>query len=445
MSTSADILNALPVADSQPGPLKKLVLRFQTSEGLSSLLAVFDQGMISGTSFVSAILIGRACGAEILGIFSLVASALAMMVGVQDQLITAPYVVNHHRCKGTALRRYAGSMLLHHLILNTLMLASLFLVVWKTQTSSDEIRTVARVLVFAGPAMLLRAFIRELALAHCRTLHVVLLDLAVCGTQLITILLLFTTDFVQLPLMYSAVGVACVAAAVIWWKHHRTDFQFRLPGVVSHWYRNWKFGRWALATHLAGTSTPYIMPWILFLMHGRQATGYLASCSVIVGVANILLSGMSDYVTPRAARSYASGGIAELKQFLRRVLMLAVPGIGSVCVVSAIFGEQIIAALYDGRFPGAGQIVTLMTLSVLANAIGSAAGNGLWALHQPRANFVADMITLTAVIAATPALVAPYGAWGAAAASLVACVLGAVCRTLIFRQCSAEATARPAR
>lgn len=85
-------------------------------------------------------------------------------------------------------------------------------------------------------------------------------------------------------------------------------------------------------------------------------------------------------------------------------------------------------------------MVVLLTLSVLANAVGNVAGNGLWALNRPRANFVADMLTLTVAIAAAPPLVGPYGAKGAAMATLTACIFGAVFRQLIFRQASAEAT-----
>ena len=73
--------------------IERLRERVEDSDALSTLVAVFDQAMISGTNFVTAIIIGRCCGAETLGIYSLVAAAMAMVIGLQDQLITAPYVL----------------------------------------------------------------------------------------------------------------------------------------------------------------------------------------------------------------------------------------------------------------------------------------------------------------------------------------------------------------
>ncbi|GEM_PF-2393179 len=111
-----------------------------------------------------------------------------------------------------------------------------------------------------------------------------------------------------------------------------------------------------------------MLPWVLFLIHGERATGYLASCSVIVGIANILLGGMSDFSSPRAVAAYARGAISDLRRRLKRMLWFSVLPIGSVCVIAAVFGESIIAALYNLRFPGAGWMVLLLTLSVLANS-----------------------------------------------------------------------------
>lgn len=411
---------------------RKLAARLENSDGLASLLAIFDQGMISGTNFVTAVIVGRCCGAETLGLYSLISAAIAMTVGVQDQLVTAPYVVYHNRKRGGNLRRYLGSVLIHQLafiVVAMLCVAVGLLFVPQTNLLA---KTVTVILLMATPAILLRAFIREIALAHYDVLTVVIVDASVCVTQLLIVVAMFATGTMYLPVVYCVLGIACVATTMTWMKNNRGRIQFDRQAIKFSWYRNWRFGRWALATHLAGTSTPYVMPWVLFAMKGEAETGLLASCSVIVGIANILLSGLGDFLTPRATRAYASGGIRSLKKILRSMLGLSVLAIGTVCVVAALFGNQIIDFLYDGKFANTGDMVAVLTLAVLANAFSNVAGNGLWALNKPRLNFVADMVTLTVAIATAPMLIAPYGAFGAALSTLSACTVGAICRQLIF-------------
>lgn len=415
-----------------------LLQRLRESDTASSLLAVFDQAMISGTNFVTAVLIGRCCGAESLGIYSLVAAALAMTIGLQDQLITAPFVLYRNRCRPKRLQTYSGSVLVHQLILVALIMVGLAGVCWQIPSEQGLASTIGIIMMMSAPAILLRAFVRDLSLARCDVISVLALDATVCLAQLSVVGAFAWTGRLSLPVVYVTLGMACTTAAFVWFRKHRSDFRISSRATRIDAVRNWKFGRWALATHLAGTSTPYIMPWILFSMHGEAATGTLAACSVIVGVANIMLAGMSDFLAPRAAAAFARSGKKGLMTVLRKMLVLISIAIGSVCAVAFGLGELVIAVLYDGRFPDAGALVGLLTLSVLANALGALAGNGLWAIDRPRANFVADITTLIVAIGGAMLLVQPYAAYGAAMATLFASSAGAIVRYTIFRAQLAE-------
>lgn len=407
--------------------------RVRGSDLACSLLAIFDQAMISGTNFVTAVLIGRCCGAESLGLYSLVAAALAMTIGLQDQLITAPFVLYRNRWRPNRLRTYTGSVFVHETMLIGIIVVGLAGLCWLIPSQQNLPSTIAMILLMSAPSILYRAFVRDLALAECDVISVVALDALVCSTQIAVVGALAWTDKLSLPSVYITLGISCTTAALLWFRKHRADFSFSSKAVQVDAVRNWRFGRWALATHLAGTSTPYIMPWILFSMHGEEATGTLAACSVIVGVANIMLAGMGDFLAPRAAAAFAKGGKAGLIAILKKMLILITIAIGSVCAVAFGFGEMVIHLLYDGRFPEAGQLVGLLTLSVLANALGALAGNGLWAIDRPRANFAADITTLVIAILCASLLVQPYAALGAATSTLLASAAGAAVRYAIFR------------
>ena len=74
--------------------------------------------------------------------------------------------------------------------------------------------------------------------------------------------------------------------------------------------------------------------------------------------------------------------------------------------------------VYGPQFAGTGWIIGVLSLSVLANSLGVTAGNGLWAMERPQANFVADLFSLGVVIVATISLVPLLGPLGAALATL---------------------------
>src|SRR6185436_16894824 len=80
----------------------------------SGSLAIADQAVVSSTSFATSILLGWSGKSE-LGIYYLALSMLVFFRGVQEQLITAPYLVYSHRRDGAAGDVYAGSVLVHHL------------------------------------------------------------------------------------------------------------------------------------------------------------------------------------------------------------------------------------------------------------------------------------------------------------------------------------------
>src|SRR5438046_146702 len=107
--------------------------------------------------------------------------------------------------------------------------------------------------------------------------------------------------------------------------------------------------------------------------------------------------------------------------------------LGGRAALAFLVGEQIAVMVYGPQFAGAGAIIGVLSLSVLANSAGVAAGNGLWAMERPSANVVADLASLLVVIGATIMLVPRLGPLGAAIATLAGTSTDAVVRLYILR------------
>src|SRR6185369_17376806 len=76
-------------------------------------LSVVDQAVVSGTNFATSVLLGRFAVQEELGVYYLALSVIYFARGIQEQLVSAPYMIYCSRKRGRELEEYAGSSLVH--------------------------------------------------------------------------------------------------------------------------------------------------------------------------------------------------------------------------------------------------------------------------------------------------------------------------------------------
>ncbi|MDA1015930.1 MAG: lipopolysaccharide biosynthesis protein [Planctomycetota bacterium] len=392
--------------------------------------------MISGTNFVTAVMIGRCCDNGELGVYYLVLTGVFFLLGLQEQLISAPYTVYSNRRQGRALSTYAGSVLVHQsiVIIGSVVLPLAVMSALAAGYGPIQLLPVCRILVWSLPLMLMRGFIREQCFAHLELQPLILMDIAACVVQIGGLWWLMSSGDMAVSGVYTVLGIAAGVVLPWWFRTNRHRFDFDRNQCWADWKANWSFSKWAMTTHVIGSSTPYVMPWVLFSIHGDIATGLLASCSAVVGLSNMVLAGIANFLTPRAARAYADDGVDGLKCILRKLNTLFVVMLGSVCVLAAFVGQNVIDVVYDGKFQDTGAIVFTLSLAVLANAFGVSAGNGLWAVDRPRANLLADALTLLTAFAGAFAFIPLWGAFGAALAILTANAVGASTRQFVLRQ-----------
>src|SRR6185369_14943605 len=86
--------------------------------------------------------------------------------------------------------------------------------------------------------------------------------------------------------------------------------------------------------------------------------------------------------------------------------------------------------VYGGKYAGTAPVLALLALNMLFNSLGVTAGNGLWAMDQPKANFTADVCTLCVTVLLVLCLVVPMGVLGAAIATVAGTATGVAVRSL---------------
>lgn len=402
-----------------------------------SALSVFDQGVVSGTSFATSVILGRLATKEDLGVYYLALSIVFFVRGIQEQLVSAPFMIYAGRRQGVELDRYAGSALTHQCML-MLVTSGILAVLAIAGVLPTALHGAIWLLLCAAPVLLVREFVRQFLFAHLEMKAAIGLDVSVAGLQLLGLSVLAFSDKLTVLSTLAVLAASSGVPVVIWLATKRQRLIATWNGAVRDFWHNWTFARWALASQLLACTTPYAMPWVVALTHGEAETGTLGACATLVGLSNMFMIGLCNFLSPKAARAFGEGGLPELQSVLRKTALLFAVSLGAICFVGFAFGEQIAVAVYGGQFAGTGLVIGVLSLSVLANSMGVTAGNGLWAMERPSANFVADCFSLCIVIISTTALVPLWGPLGAALATFAGTSSDAAVRLFILRQTMRE-------
>lgn len=405
--------------------------------------SILDQAIVSGTNFLTMLILARACSQEELGIYSLAWTVVLFLAAAQANLVSVPYTMYCHRRTGEALADYAGSAMVHQLM-TSLAAVVCFLgldLVLAFGIGPERLRLAAWVLLAAVPFILQRDYARRFSFAHMAIGTAIFMDLLVAGLQLAGLVFLWRVKWISAASGYAAVGAACAAACAAWWLLNRQPIRFSRRGLAHDWLLNWSFGKWALTSQIAGLAF-YALPWILAAVHGEAATGEFAACTTLVGLSNLFVIGMNNFLMPKAAQAYNHWGAQALGSLLWKAVCASLAVLGSLCVAVFFVGNLLAGLLFGSPYADTGFLMTILAVAALCDAVGLTAGTGLWAIDRPAANLVADLAQMCVTLVAALTLVAPYGAVGIAIAIVVGRVAGAALRWVILGTCLIEACAK---
>jgi O-antigen/teichoic acid export membrane protein len=400
-------------------------------------LAIADQAVVSGTRFLTAIILGRFGGADELGAFSLAFTILLLAGCVQEALLTTPYAVFGSRLGRRARSTYGGGVLLIHAILaagGSLALVAAACLLWLGHGSTLW-ETMAIALAAAFPCSLLWEFARRTTLAHLNVATAFLIDLLVAGLQLSGLIALAVFHELSASHALAVVGLACVIVGGIWlastWRRRR----MRPKLTHLYWIRNWRFGRWLFAGQLVGAVHGLAPTWILATIVGTQIAGAFVACLNMALLANPLIFAVGNLLTPRASHAFTAGG----KGGVARVVWTAEALMGAVllsfaCLLFA-WGDRLVALVYGSSYSGFGIIPGLLGLCAAAWGTSAVFASGLAAIKRPQWSFAASLTGTTISALAIAIAASRWHSLGAAAGLLSGSLVGASLHVVAFARC----------
>jgi len=409
-------------------------LRSLLEEQKNALLCIVDQGMVSVAGFTTSVLLAKHSPEE-LGVYYIALSIVLFIRGFQQQMISVPYTIFHHRyLDNNGLPGYRGSCLIQQLGLVAVTFLFLIVLTFAAVLGWLETSTVPAliVLLFLIPAILMREVIRQYCFTHLENVSVLAIDTSITVLQIGTLVVLGNCGLLSGANAWVAIGLACLVTLALWFFQNRPEIKFSRERLRSDWNQNWSFGKWAVGGQLVGSLPTYILPWMLAATAGTQGTGFFAAAMTLVGIANIFKVGMANFLTPKAAQVYVDEGARGLYRVIIRMSLVFVVFLGSFAVFLALAGGWIAIELFDSRYTGLQTAMGLLALAQLFEGLSIVASNGLFVMERIKANFWVDLILMFVTITVAILLVFPLGVMGAVWTALIGSAASAVMRYVLL-------------
>jgi O-antigen/teichoic acid export membrane protein len=398
------------------------------------ILSVADQAIVSGTSFLTTLMIARYSDAGQLGVYAVGISLLLSLVAFQDSLILEPYTIQRHSEKEKLIEHTGASLTLSVLfsVVSILILAivAVGFLAWGGQPEMVVVTwTIAGIIPFA----LTREFARRVAFAHLEMGRVLLLDSVVAAAQLSILGWLGESGLMSAPNACAALGVASAIAVVGWLYYTRAEFAVRIGYVQTIFKQTWALGKWLLVGRITVQVQGFVSYWIAMIVVGSAVTGLYAACMSIVNFANPLIFALGNVMAPKLVLAWRNGGGPGLwREAIRNSILIGAP-VAAFSLAILVGGDHMMQLLYHGKeYEGHGHTLTILALALLATATGMPASFGLATMGRPRAIVVVGVIAAFLSVILICLLMMKWGLLGAAYGLLAGNLAGTIGRWVAF-------------
>lgn len=418
--------------------IRSLVHRFYHHRYLNLVLA--DQVMVSGSNFLTNIMLARYLGLSEFGQFALAWMLVLFMHNMNESLVVSPMVSIGPQQSGRGLRKYYGAVFANLAAFNTLFVLALFVLMSLAAALFNEweIEGIIVPILLMVLANHLQHFCRRYFFARDRFIVSFLSDATRYLGQIGLIFFLARGPGLDSTMALLALAsTAGLGAIPVLFAAVRQ--QFERATLKSVTVRHWHFSRWLLSSSITTWMSGYFLTAMTGPMLGVAAVGAMRSTQNIVGISNIFVFAMENVIPVRAARRLAEGGIPAMNLLLLKFLFLGIPIVGGVLGVAAIGSEFWLVFLYGEEFSGYGYLIVWWAAIHFMSFLIMPLNVGLRTLEVTKPLFQVNLILMVLTLATFYPLIR-YG--GISGAMIGATMVEVIRLAYLFRAARKAAKAR---
>lgn len=375
-------------------------------------MAVLDQTLLSGTNFLTLLLVGRSAVPAEFGVFVVVYTGLWMFQAVQGALIVEPMNVLAAPKEGDDYRSYTTNMFISQVLFATVA----GLVILALGAVLVHLRSVLFAFAFAVVSWQIQEFVRRVFYNRTRVGAGLMNDVISYGGQIILLAVLYAQGVLTPVSALVAAAVTSALAAVVggWQVRHDLTAAF---GVHSLWRTaavNWRFGRWLLGANafrvIANRCTVFIVVGFI----GPVGMAGFAAASVLSRVPEAMMLALETMLPPLMSRRFKQKSRAEMERFLKTAALLAGIPLAVLVAILVVFAKEVLHIVYGGTYDEFAFVLQLVSLANLITFFSAMVRVALKVVNQTRVVFIASAASAVLLVTVGSLLTAVAGIGGAA-------------------------------
>ncbi|MCA9156786.1 MAG: polysaccharide biosynthesis C-terminal domain-containing protein [Planctomycetales bacterium] len=378
----------------------------------NNVWALADQVLISGTNFVSMILLARGLdSASTFGTFVLVHSILLFSNSIQSALVTQPHNVLGVSRQGADYVRYTSSSAVSQLAI-TFGFTSLVAIAWVTSLFLDW--GVAPLLLAMVPVVLawqLQEFMRRVLYTEGRTSMAFAIDVIAYGGQTAAITAFWWRGDLSGSLALYSIAVASALAAMVglWQLRQSLDWQFDWNVTKE----NWHFGKWLAGGYIVGNwFSSQLLVFLAAALLGTWAAGILRAIHTIFGPLRILAQAFSTTLPIRLAGTLENSGPLAFRRDVGYAFLVATPLLGGYCLLVGLLSGHILTFAFGEKYSGHEYVLMLSSAAAFVGYHCIIFSATLRATRRTRQIFMCELCATCVVVPLSAFLIPWLGIYG---------------------------------
>ena len=377
----------------------------------SKVVSLFDQGIVSGTNFIIAILISKFAGVEVYGKFAIIWLSFFLIHGFLTSFIGLPYLVlgNKEADRDEYCKR------------NTQLLNVIIAILWLISTTTlfvlDKAVTQSAIfsMYFLIPTVVL-LFVkheqqRRYFFAKGKSKHVLITDFLAYFLQIP--IFIFLGIFAQLGL-YEVLFTMMITVLTANVAFHLLSKEFKIFNTISNLpiKKNWQYSKYLIATNVVQWTSSNFLLLSLGAVLGTGAVGTVRLVQNLMGVLHVFFITIENVVPAKASYLLNKHSFNHFRTYFKAVIKKTSIVFGAVLLLIWIFKSNILEWVYGAEFVTNVNLLSAFVVLYVLVFAGTLAQIYLKATEQNKAIFLGYILSLATSIICSNYLIENYHVMG---------------------------------
>jgi O-antigen/teichoic acid export membrane protein len=441
----SEAIVAAKTAESMPTRLLQRLLGIDHNTVLKRLmpwvnkggLAILDQGLISGSNFLTSVLLARWMIPAQYGAYAVAFGIYVLLSVVYQSLVLEPMAVFGGSSYRNCLRGYMGSLLWIHVIASVAIFVVLSVSAFAVRgaANSPGLAGALAGVTIASPCILAFALVRRGFYLELSPAKAAVGAFVYSTVSVGALFVLYRRSLLSAFTAFLLMGLAALVTSIYLFLRLRAELPAsgEAPRVGAAWKRHWGYGRWALASSVAGWIPAYVYYPLLSSFGNIAHSGQLKALMNLTLPMEQTKAALGMLLLPYAARVQSQGRSNATSLSMRMTLVSLGGAIAYWAIILPIHGP-VFHFLYSGRYMEVAHLLPLVAFGSIVWSAAYGPAIALRGMESPASVFVAfSLATGLSLLIGVPATWA-FGLKGAIWGSNLADVLSLLFVLVVLRR-----------